>query len=620
MTAEDNSGLGLRDTFTGGDAPGLCRATATGQLVAHLAIGATGAQEIRATPATIVAWCRRNKYPLLALAPQAPRWLAQDSTFRAALTAEQASYDRQYREYLLVREAWRARGIDCLMIKSAGNAPAFPHTSDNIDILVQPADGPAARDTLRQLGYVELRNIEEPHKFLFRKFHGGESISAIHVHEEVLWLVGFMDEAALWSRRRPASDDPQVTIPAPEDAILINIAHACYENKLLRFNDIIRIRHALQAAGAALDWGYLETVALARGWLDGLAFMLLTYAALEPALFGDALIPSLVRQHLGRIVARDRRAASRLATIRALPDFELPLDLSYRFCKWLYYRKIWADPQRTAAEKRFDTVMTLLVGIKLKSGIRPQPGMTITLSGPDGSGKTAHAEALRNAIAIVGLKSRYVWSRGGSTGLLALVSHLRGRGRGVAAGGAVVVDPIARRQRQLTNPVARLAWAWLVTLDGLLDAYLRIALPARRGRIVIADRYVYDTAVEMDATLPASDRGSRLAIAALLRLAPKPDRAYLLTVPPATAQSRRPDEQLTGDADEERRHYRELALQHGLRQLPNDGPFEVSNDRLVRESLMQFMMGYVTRLNGLFMGNPRQKNRPDPIWEREDSR
>ena len=56
----------------------------------------------------------------------------------------------------------------------------------------------------------------------------------------------------------------------------------------------------------------------------------------------------------------------------------------------------------------------------------------------------------------------------------------------------------------MRNPLIRLAWAWLVTFDGLFTAHARIALPARCGRIVIAGGYVYDTPIEMAATLPTT--------------------------------------------------------------------------------------------------------------------
>src|SRR5947207_4246796 len=211
-------------------------------------------------PSDLARWFKRNKYPLLAVASPAPVRLRDDVAFRRELAAEHEWYQTSRREYVLVRDAWRAQGIECLMIKSAGNRPSFPHTSDNLDILVRPEQGHAARAVLRQLGYVELRNIEEPQKFLFRKFHRGRCVSAIHVHERVAWFVGFMDEAALWARMRPADDDPLVNIPSPEDAVLINVAHACYENKVLRLNEVARVRHALRSAGQRFDWAYLERV------------------------------------------------------------------------------------------------------------------------------------------------------------------------------------------------------------------------------------------------------------------------------------------------------------------------------------------------------------------------
>ena len=148
-------------------------------------------------PSDLARWFKRNKYPLLAVASPAPVRLRDNMAFRRKLTTEHKWYQTSRQEYVLVRDTWLAQGIECLMIKSAGNAPSFPHTSDNLDILVRPEQGHAARAVLRQLGYVELRNIEEPQKFLFRKFHRGRCVSAIHVHERVAWFVNFINKAAL---------------------------------------------------------------------------------------------------------------------------------------------------------------------------------------------------------------------------------------------------------------------------------------------------------------------------------------------------------------------------------------------------------------------------------------
>ena len=593
--------------------------TPVGRFVARLADG--GEAIGRVDPAAVVKWCGRNKYPLLALAAAAPTWLRESAPFRDALIAERASYALQRDEYCIVRDAWLERGIPCLMIKSAGNAPSFPHTSDNIDILVPPPQGEAARDTLRELGYVELRHIEEPQKYLFRRFRAGQSVSAIHVHEQVGWLVGFMDEVDLWSRRVVSGDDATVTIPSPEDAVLINVAHACYENKILRFNDILRVRHALRTRGADFDWSYLERVAASRGWLDGLAFMVLVYGHLEPLLFGNTLLPAAQRDRFARLAAADRYTQQRLAEIRGMSEIELPLDLSYKYCKWLYYRKILGDPQLPPGRRWADVATTLRHGVRLKSGIRPQPGMAIAISGPDGSGKTTHAQALVDTLRFCGIKTDYVWNRGGSTGLLKAVSRLRRRLPGRTAPATPArEDGVTRRQRQLRHPAARFAWSWLVALDQIGTYLWRVHLPARLGRVVVADRYAYDTAVEMDATLPRDDRWSRLAIRAMLRFVPRPQTAFVLSVPQATAEARRHDEAWGAEPEVERERYRALAANHQLRVVPNDGTFAECNDALFRAVMATYMADFGTPLNGLFGCNPDQKNRPDTVWRCAETR
>ncbi|CAA9279245.1 MAG: Thymidylate kinase-like, partial [uncultured Chloroflexia bacterium] len=392
-----------------------------------------------------------------------------------------------------------------------------------------------------QLGYVELRNTEEPKKHLFRKFYNGQSVSAIHVHEQVGWLVGFMDEETLWDRKRAAPDDALVNVPSAEDAILINLAHACYENKLLRLNDLVRVRHALELGSTCPDWAYMEQVAASRGWLDGFSYMLLLYAELEESLFGSVLIPARQRARLEQIVHDVPFAWDHIHNMRSGPAVNLPLNLGYLFCKRLYYRKVLADPARNPRQRWLDTLVTLILGIKLKSGIRPQSGMLVSISGMDGSGKTAHAQALVDAFRLCELKVDYRWSRGGSTGLVGIVNYLLRRTR-QPSDTSQRDDALTTRRRRLENGYARFLWSWMVAIDQISFSVLRCYLPTLLGRVVIADRYVYDTAVEMDASLPRAARWSRLAIATMLRLSPRPRVAYILDVSSVSAQRRKSDE------------------------------------------------------------------------------
>jgi dTMP kinase len=496
-------------------------------------------------------------------------------------------------------------------------------------VLVRPAQGRLAREVLRTLGYVEIRNVEEPGKFLFRRFHDGRCVSAIHVHEWVAWFVGFMDEAALWARMRPAADDPLVNLPSPEDAILINLAHACYENKVLRLNDVLRVRHALRSTGGKPDWAYMERVAASRGWLDGLCFMLLVFACVEEALFGATQISRPQLAHLEQIVRPSRPIWQRLQQIRAGTLNDFPIDLSYWFCKRLYYAKILADPVRSRRERWRDVALTLIWGVRLKSHVRPQSGMLISLSGPDGAGKTAHAGALVDALRLCELQASYLWTRGGSSGLLGIVNRLSARlrtaksRRGGPAGSpdahqartvADAADAITRRRRRLQNPILRLVWSWAVAADQVATYLTRAYFPSCLGRIVVCDRYAYDTAVEMEASLPADATWSRRAIRAMLALTPRPHLAYVLDVSPVTAQARKAGEIWHVDVEHERRRFQALAAQLQLQLLSTEGDFARSNDVLIHDVITHYMAGYETWLNALFFYNPSQKNPPDPVW------
>lgn len=566
------------------------------------------------TPDTATEWFQRNRYPLLAVAEVGPSWLTKSAVFQEAVEAETQSWADQRREYLEVLQAWDEAGISCLMIKSVGNYPSFPYTSDNIDILVRPEKGVAARKILRSLGYVELRNIEEPRKYLFRKFKGGRCVSAIHVHEEIAWLVGFMVEDALWARMGPAPDDPFVSVPSPEDAVLINLAHACYENKLVRFNEVARVRHALAKAGPGFDWDYAAGVARSRGWLDGLSFMVLVFAALEAELFGSTSVPECRQKFFGEIVAADPVLKGGLKQLKAfLGKSGLPLPLSYPLCKYLYYRKILRDPARSVPQRVRDGFLTLVWGFKLKSGLRPQPGMVVSFSGIDGSGKTAHARALVDAFRLCELRADYFWARGGSTGLPRLAAGLKRRflKEDHEATGA---DAIVRRRRKLANPLVRWGWVGLVCLDQLLTAWGRIWLPASLGRVVVADRYAYDTAVEVGQSLPPDDRVGRILVRLMVRLVPRPHRAFVLDLDAELARGRKPDEPWHRDLEAERRLYRELAACQGLTLVSTGGAFDDSVDPIIRDVFTVYMGRFETLRNGLLFSNPSQKNPPDPFW------
>ena len=62
-----------------------------------------------------------------------------------------------------------------------------------------------------------------------------------------------------------------------------------------------------------------------------------------------------------------------------------------------------------------DFVATLQWAARLKLRVRSQPPLLVTLSGCDGSGKTAQAERFKQVLDTCELRSKILWARGASS-------------------------------------------------------------------------------------------------------------------------------------------------------------------------------------------------------------
>jgi thymidylate kinase len=546
---------------------------------------------------------------LLAMPPLA-RYLAE----------EQRSYDQSRREYATIRAAFAGQGFPDVLIKSAGMAPSFPHLSDNVDDLV-PADRiPDARIALRSLGYVELRNLEEPRKFFFKRFAGGQQVAAHHLHEHVGWAVSFLDEPLLFERARLASDDPELLIPHPQDAFLITTAHALYENKAFKLGDLVKVRQCLRSG--QMDWQQMADLAGRKGWIDGLNILIAVFARLDAAVYGASLFPAPVIEQAGQVM--NKQHAAYINGLFA-GDISLPMRVGFRFSKRLFYAKCWHDRQRSAGEKAYDIVRHTLNGTKLKLSIHSQPGILVTFSGMDGSGKTLHAQALDNAFRLCDIRTSFVWSRTGSSRLTgAMFAAGRTLLHRPPSGAATTQEQRAGNRRQmLRNPLVRQVWIATVVADLLWQYTRRVRLPLLAGRVVICDRYVYDALADIAAVTGSS---AGLLCRLLVMLSPKPSRAemygmrgihtdvqaraaFLLRVPPETAVSRREGELSQVAAEQTRNIYAGLASRYSLVSLDNSPPFAEVSDPLVRGIVGSYFARYHTMINALLMANPHTSSR-----------
>jgi len=445
--------------------------------------------------------------------------------------------------------------------------------------------------------------VEEPHKFLFRKYHGGHNVLPVHLHEFVGWGTGFMDDTAVMDAARPSVDDPAVWIPSREDSALITMAHAFYEDKEIKLGDLWKVIHVLREGD--LDWDAMVRQVQQRGWVDGLNTCIWLWAELEAALYGESSFPNGVVED----AKQEMPAYSREYLTERLADGEptFPFGVSFAFSKRHYYQKVARDEALTPWQRFVDALRHSLAGVKRRLPFRSQPPMLITLSGIDGSGKTAHAEALRYALEECEIDVRTVWSRGCSSRftdrVIALIKPLVSAPSGLDTESNTREAKNARKSAWLSRPALRFGWICLAVLDLVWTYWKKIAWPLFTGRVVISDRYIYDAIVELVVLTDRQSIVESLPVKLLRWLCPRPRLAYYLDVEPLVALSRKPDEPVDY-LEEQALVFHEMRLGWGLQSVNSNGHLEAATDRITHEVLRTYYADWRTLINGLFLANP----------------
>ena len=577
-------------------------------------------------PGDVVALLRRNGLPLLTQAadsrPAAAALLAT-APFQAALAEDRAELARQSAAFAEIQAAWDRAGIPALFVKALGPLPSLPYTSGNLDILAPQARQDEARKLVRDLGYVELRHIEEPNKFLLRRHRAGQPTFDIHIHGRLEWHVSFLDEAAVWQHSSfppdtglaPAAARGLAAVPAREDGVLITLAHAVYENKALKLGELAKVLYAVRIG--PLDWDRMIDTARRKGWLPGLWFSLELCARLEGALYGS----DILRQACPRApaAAMTRRQTAYLDTlVEGAPN--LPVRIAFLASKRLFYAKMLADTTRPVTGRGLDIISHTLYGARVRLRLRSQKPMLIALDGIDGCGKSAHAALLAAALEESAIRHRVVWTRGGSSAalqpLLRLGKQLLGRPQPAASPASPRAHGDLESERAATfrHPLVQGLWPWLIALEAGVSYARRIGWPLLRGEVVIADRYLLSTLMELAARLDRPDIGRTVPGRILKLLAPRPRFSFWFDVPSEVALARKAGQESPAFLQRQATLLPGLAAEMGATRLDGTRPLAELNVELVTQVLRDYLDAHRTLLNGLFWANPRRLPRP---WREE---
>ncbi len=533
-------------------------------------------------------------------------------------------YRSQRDEFERIRARFTAEKVDTMVFKSAGMVPSFHYQSSNLDVLVPDGSARKARAALVELGYVELLNVEEPKKFLFRRFTGKPDSFAFHLHEVVGWGVPFLDNGPVWRRARHPADDPDILIPGPSEALLVVLAHWFYEDKALSLGNMILTAHALRAMDCALA----EPAAHARGrgWEEGFWGALHVFDEAWKRLFGAAFMSTEQQAELARAPAR--YAAVRVSLLPLVRYGEqVPAELPFRAVKLAYYRKVMRDRRRSEPRKWLDIFDTLLWAVRWKLHIRSQPGLLVAISGIDGSGKSLQVDRLRAVFATCDVRVKCVWARGASSrgvgtvmraGKNLLASSSSGevptpaaveeaaRAHGAASRGEAA--RFAERQRRLRNPFARWVFSVVYALDLIWPYVIKARAFVLTGNVTICDRYLYDALIDYALFTGTHPSKPPLALNILRAMVPRPRAAFVLDVEPEVALQRKPEEGGTAHLAAGRAMFLEIAESHRLDLLPASASVDDVERVIARTSLDAFYARYGTLINWLLRSNPGQMN------------
>ena len=154
--------------------------------------------------------------------------------------------------------------------------------------------------------------------------------------------------------------------------------------------------------------------------------------------------------------------------------------------------------------------------------------MLIAVSGIDGSGKSTQLELVKQYYENKGKTVLYLWTRGGSTsGINAIKSFIRKLG-------GKKLPPSGnskKRDEMLARGWIQRVWLSLAILDLMRVYCISIRWWIIRGKVVICDRYLWDTQIDFEIMFPHIKIEDWLLWKILVRLTPVPDKPVLLMIP-----------------------------------------------------------------------------------------
>jgi dTMP kinase len=214
----------------------------------------------------------------------------------------------------------------------------------------------------------------------------------------------------------------------------------------------------------------------------------------------------------------------------------------------------------------------------------------VCITGIDGAGKTTLAHELVSLLNKVGKPSIYVYGR-----IYPLVSRIiMTLGRAIWLHDQDQWRNYENYSNKKNETMRNCVLKWMYTSAILVDFYpqiwLKLILHYSKGRIIVLDRYIYDTVIsDLSAHLNYSMHETDMAIHFGLLILPTPDVTFLVDLPEEVAYRRKNDVSHIDYLKDRRRWYQQIISRSEVQKINGVSPIE---------EIVEEMLECISSLNG----------------------
>lgn len=211
---------------------------------------------------------------------------------------------------------------------------------------------------------------------------------------------------------------------------------------------------------------------------------------------------------------------------------------------------------------------------------RSRTGGLVVIIGPDGSGKSSISKMVVEKMSAESPKVRYVWCRFESR-FLGFLLRANSKVAGFSEDFRESYEARSENKgRLLTNSPLKWPYLLFVVFSYMRELHRKVAKPLKDGDLIVSDRYVYDTIVDLWVDFGKNDQNLSFLIPMLINIAPIPKHIFWVDVPELISMSRKNDVPNIEYVAMRRNGYELLSLRIATTALDGTQPIEANANRI----------------------------------------